>query len=342
MNKDVEPTEQRLERAIQKGAPELNVQRIRKVERLTGGLSSQNFYVSADTDEGDVTPPAEVEAEAEPVAEEEPAVEEVKAEETPVEEEPAAETEQEEQQPARRQTAEERVRQSRQQVREARAERDQERQERIAFEEKMQGRLDALTEVRETPDREMDPDAYADHQKEIADSATRELADIKEQSAGEQENQRQANLVNEWLVDTISDFTDEHPDFAEAQQYVYDNEVSRLMEEQGASKEGAEQIVLNDLGQLATSYHEKGWNPCQFLYSQAQKRGFKSAPAAEEKQAESLNGNLKALDAGQNASKNTKGNSGNSQLTVEEVAAMSDEQFKKYASDDNLKKLFGG
>ena len=290
----------------------------------------------ADTDEAEATPPPEPEVEADPPAEE------VKVEETPPEEEAAAaEQEEKQQQVSRRQTAEDRVRQSRQQVKEARAERDQERQDRIAFEEKMQSRLDALTAAREEPDREMDPDAYADHQKEIADNATLELAAIKEQASKDQDVQRESDRVSEWLVDTISDFTADHPDFAEAQQYVFDNEVARLMDEQGASKEGAEQVVLNELGQLATSYHEKGWNPCQFLYSQASKRGWKSAPVSEQKQAEAQDGNLKALAAGQSATKNTKGSSGNGQLTVEELAAMSDEQFDKYSSDDNLKKLFG-
>ena len=294
----------------------------------------------ADTDEAEVTP--------EPVAEvetEEPAAEEVKADPEPTEEETAVV---EERPPAHKQTADERVHSSRQQVadaraerNQARAERDQERQDRIAFEEKIQSRLDALTATREEPDRDMDPDAYADHQKEIADSATQELAAIKEQTTKDQNVQRESDRVSEWLVDTISDFTADHPDFAEAQQYVFDNEVARLMDEQGASKEGAEQVVLNDLGQLATSYHDKGWNPCQFLYSQAAKRGWKSAPATEQKQAEAQDGNLKALAAGQAATKNTKGSSNNGQLTVEELAGMSDAEFDKYSSDDNLKKLFG-
>lgn len=52
MSKEQESVESRLEQALQKGAPELQVQRIRSVERLTGGLSSQNFFVTADTDGG--------------------------------------------------------------------------------------------------------------------------------------------------------------------------------------------------------------------------------------------------------------------------------------------------
>ncbi|MBT4161307.1 MAG: phosphotransferase family protein [Gammaproteobacteria bacterium] len=55
MNEEVEPIEQRLEKAIKNGAPELNVQKITKVERLTGGLSSQNYFVTADTDGGEET-----------------------------------------------------------------------------------------------------------------------------------------------------------------------------------------------------------------------------------------------------------------------------------------------
>ena len=54
MSDTEESTEKRLEQALQKGAPELKVQRISKVERLTGGLSSQNFFVTADTDDGEV------------------------------------------------------------------------------------------------------------------------------------------------------------------------------------------------------------------------------------------------------------------------------------------------
>lgn len=54
MRSEEESVESRLEKAIQKGAPELQVQRISSVERLTGGLSSQNFFVTADTDSGPV------------------------------------------------------------------------------------------------------------------------------------------------------------------------------------------------------------------------------------------------------------------------------------------------
>jgi aminoglycoside phosphotransferase (APT) family kinase protein len=44
-----------LEKALQKGAPQLGVERIVSVERLTSGLSSKSYLVSAETSEGPVT-----------------------------------------------------------------------------------------------------------------------------------------------------------------------------------------------------------------------------------------------------------------------------------------------
>ncbi len=55
MSTSQESVEVRLERALQSRAPELNVKRISSVERLTGGLSSQSFRVSVETEGGPST-----------------------------------------------------------------------------------------------------------------------------------------------------------------------------------------------------------------------------------------------------------------------------------------------
>ncbi|GAF71653.1 unnamed protein product, partial [marine sediment metagenome] len=214
-------------------------------------------------------------------------------EETTTEEPPAEEIEQTEQ-TSRRQTAQERVRQSRQQVREARDELAAERQLNRDFQEKMQSRLDTLT-ARPEPDAEYDPEAYAAHQKEIADQAVKERDELVQQNEEKQTADTRSTQIQEWLTDTIDDYVEDHPDYVAAQKFVFDDEVRLLMEERGATREGAEESVTKELGLLATSYYEKGYNPCQFLYSQAQKRGFKPEASQTEEEPvkqEETNGNL--------------------------------------------------
>ena len=57
-----------LEKALQTGAPQLGVERIVEVERLTSGLSSKSYRVSAQTSDGPRHPRRPSQAAQQPVS----------------------------------------------------------------------------------------------------------------------------------------------------------------------------------------------------------------------------------------------------------------------------------
>ena len=248
-----------------------------------------------------------------------------------------------EQQPRHHQTARERVQQSRQQVAEARRALDEERRARKEFEGRVQQRLDALLESK-APDPDVDPEGFARHQQDQVKAIAKERDELRQQQAKERETHEQAQKLTQWVSEVLADFEAEHPDYRDAETYLINKEIERLMDEEGATREGARQEVNAALSQRVIAYHDKNWNPCRWVYAQAKKAGFngEGKPQNEEKSAKKT-GDLKALTAGKAATKTTRGTgSGRQGLTVEELAAMSDEDFTKYASDHKkLKKVFG-
>ena len=249
--------------------------------------------------------------------------------------------EEQQEQAHRKMTATERVHQSRQQTRLAREQLEDERRDRKEFETKVQARLDALLATK-APDPDIDPDGFMKHQQEETAAVTKERDDLLESQNTAQEQQRGINKIKAWLTDTIDDYKEDHPDFDDAQQYLIELDVKRLMEEQGATREDAEAEVLVDLGNLARTYYAKGRNPCAFLYTAAKKVGYKLDSSAAQTQKKTDTGDLKVLSAGQTATRTTKGSGPNTQLTVEDLAAMTDEEFQKHTSDpQKLRRFFG-
>ena len=223
------------------------------------------------------------------------------------------------------------------------------------FKETAQERLERLEQFRikaEEPDKDLDPEAHARYQEQLQaerDAKAAEDAKQQETAAGLQE-----------LYDHVSRqevaFATQNPDYGEvikeAKDLAIQQEAQRLIDldadESDAYEQAADSIEAA-LEAHAAEMKARGLNFAKSAYSEAKKLLANAKPAAEkpavngddpaEKDTKRSEDQLSALTEGQKAARSPKGGSGSSNLTVEELVAMSDEDFKKYATDDNLKKL---
>ena len=309
----------------------------------------EQSYMDMGRAEGPTIEPEEKPVE-EPKSEDTPAKEEEKPAGEPVQDEDVkadeseSEEKKEEQRPPRR-TKDDTIKALRADRRELREQVKQNQE----FQQKAQERLDTISARMEertdpVPDPEMEPDAHREYQdRKIEDYATRETEQKKldeERTKGNTELQE----LQSFVADQEADYVEEHEDYMDALEWGKREYSKRLRSQYGLSQEDADAQTFEEIRTLSVQMKGMKGNVPHVLYQQALAMGYgkgKESPASD---ATTNTDDLKTIAAGQKAAKNPRGG-GTSKggLTVEEFAAMDDEDFHKIASDNKaLKKLFGG
>ena len=313
----------------------------------------EQSYMDMGRAEGPTIEPEEKPVE-EPKTEDTPAKEEEKPAEEPVKDEdvkaddgegePDPEEKKEEPRPPRR-TKDDTIKALRADRRELREQVKQNKE----FQQKAQERLDTIASKMEersdpAPDPDMEPDAHREYQdRKIQDYETREVEQKKITTEQVKEDNELQELQS-FVADQEADFAEEHEDYMDALEWGKEEWARREADKWKTDIETARKQTFNDIRELAIQARARGGNVAAILYQQALAMGYGKTEGTQEKTNQPKTDDLKTIAAGQKAAKNPRGGATTKGgLTVEEFAAMDDEDFHKIASDNNaLKKLFGG
>jgi hypothetical protein len=203
------------------------------------------------------------------------------------------------------------------------------------------------------PNPEEDIFGYLKWRDEEQERRFNELADrVGQTSQTIQSDRDESNLRSAYQQDATR-FAQANPDFAQA--YNHLNKVRDMMLENAGytDPKQREQIRLNEERDLVTQTLKSGKSPAEVVYSIAKTLGYATsaaapaapapAPAAQQP---SVTAEIERLQKAQAASKTLSGSGGSAPapMTVQALAAMSDEEFERYARKNPavVKQLMGG
>lgn len=219
-----------------------------------------------------------------------------------------------------------------------------EREARAESDRKMAKVLEALDKQQKAnaepePDRDLDPDAYADFHKARADAAVEQQGDSQKEITAQQE----ADKVTRYTTDSVSDFMADHPDYSARFEFVKEQVISELVKSGNYSVETAPAQFQALVSQKTSEIYNNKGNPAQYVFQQSELMGYK-APAASTEAAkppavsDAAMRDAEKLQAGQTTSKSLGkgGGAGNDSLTWKTLSDMSGEEF-----DEGYDKLTG-
>lgn len=159
---------------------------------------------------------------------------------------------------------------------------------------------------------------------------TEELTKLREaQTHSTQQQQRWAqqqqfvSSVQSRMISEESKFTEANPDYPDAARFLQEGRVKEL-KAMGNTPEQIVQVMRQDVLGLAVSCFQRGQNPAEAAYELAKARGYAKKASQEQK--------MDSLQKGVEASKTLAGGGSSANPTVEQIAAMSDEEYAAFKS----------
>lgn len=196
-----------------------------------------------------------------------------------------------------------------------------------------------LEELRNPPQRipefNEDPGSHLLHQVHNLRQQQEQIA--QQNYRYEQERQQQVAIaeLSQKVIQASQEFSKTTPDFEKAIEFVRNQRAQELMA-YGASEAEAMQQAHNDVARDALIQASKGSDPAKTFYAIAKARGYN--PVQVQLPAEKLEAERKGV-----AASRTLGSGGvqAGKLTLESLAAMSDEDFSK-VKDSDWRRAMGG
>jgi hypothetical protein len=196
---------------------------------------------------------------------------------------------------------------------------------------KMQEQLEKLTQAppEQEPDRDLDPDAFADYHKRRADAAIDQQTKADKGLADQQEFDK----VTRYATEKVAEFMVDHPDYPSQFNFVREKVIADLVQSGRYSAETAPQQFDVLAAQASQDIYNNQGNPAQYVSQQAMQMGYKPAGAAV---APDGKGNSDAamkdaerLQKGRDTSRNLGkgGGAGNSALTPETIKGKQGTEF---------------
>lgn len=205
----------------------------------------------------------------------------------------------------------------------------QEQQMRVQMENRFQQFVEKMSQPQQPqyqePTYEDDPINYLLHQQQKTQYVIQQQQQVEQQRAYEQEMQRRlGDFVNQYAMDAQK-FTQNTPDFNDAYKYMIQNRTEELRAF-GYSEAQVKTLLYQDELAIAAKAYEDGVNPAERMYAAAKYRGFKSGNQISDN-AKKVNDYNRARENTYSLNSGGGGKSGSSGLTLEAIAAMSDEDF---------------
>lgn len=147
---------------------------------------------------------------------------------------------------------------------------------------------------------------------------------LRQQHEALQQQQQEAAVISAYQAHA-QQFAQETQDFGDAYKFIADSRVNEL-EALGYSRPEAIEAARRDEFFIVSRALQNGLNPAEAIYRAAQVRGYKKAEPQQQQQPDKM----QTLEKGVRASKVSGGAPAAGGLpTLEELAAMSDEDFEK-------------
>lgn len=145
----------------------------------------------------------------------------------------------------------------------------------------------------------------------------------------EQRRQQEEHLINRQtqFINTYKahaeDYAQKNPEFTEAYNFLNKHRLEEHLAA-GYTRDAANQILNEEEMAIVANAFKEGVNPAERIFKIAQMRGFKQATKTNDQK-------INQLERGMNASKSLSSPGGKTDkgLTLEDVAAMNDEEFAK-------------
>lgn len=224
---------------------------------------------------------------------------------------------------------------------EEREKRKKEEAARRALEDKikvMEDRFSAVMQQIQQPQRQPEPEPPPPNPEEDIFGAFRhtqqKLQELEARDKQVREHQQRQQQINSVLYRYKSDadaFSGETPDFKDAYGHLVQSRHAELEAMGFADPAQREQIIRQNEMEVVFNAYRMGKNPAQVVYEMARHRGY----ARKEQQAARPDprAKLESVAASQVANKSLSsagGSSGGGQMTLERLAAMSNEDFAEY------------
>lgn len=195
------------------------------------------------------------------------------------------------------------------------------------------------------PDPDTDIFGFAKWQADQLKALQEKVNNQETQTAQQQQIQQQEQAIwNDWSQSAQS-YAAEKPEFGDAVQWLSDFRGKQLqamamIDERFASPQGVNEQINAELRAIIIGAKQKGINPAEVVHQLAVQYGFK--PQAKDPNNVALPDSLARVADAQNAAKTVgqiSGRSGSDAMTPESIAAMSPDEFERWAADPKNSRL---
>ncbi len=222
---------------------------------------------------------------------------------------------------------------------------------------KMEGRLEILLKQGEAPPPDPDEDPEAFHEHQIAERDTK-IAKLTEKTAHSDQladEQAEVQKVHNVWTAQVAEASDPAqtekfvPHYQEAQEFMLNSRRQELRALGMTDPEKLEQHLGVEVWGAVNGCHKAGFNIPKYVEKMAKDRGWVPPNGVDKATEKTPEGEkLETLEKAQEAQSPLKdgGKTSSTALTLKAIAAMSDEDFDKMASDPDymkqIKRLSGG
>jgi hypothetical protein len=206
-------------------------------------------------------------------------------------------------------------------------------------EQRLNKLMEALSGKEEAPpDYEKDPLGNLKAKNDALEAKIKALEGNTEETKKASEVSANMAKFQNAVTSAERGFAAKNPDYAEAVQHLSEAWRAEL-EEAGADEDQIDALLSRKGAQFSYAAMQKGRNPAEAVYNAAKRLGYKPAEPKENKDKETL----KTIAKGQEAEKSLSNGKGNSNVSLEAIASMSDEDMDEFVKDPkNWKKLAKG
>jgi len=187
------------------------------------------------------------------------------------------------------------------------------------------------------PNFETDPLGALKHENETLKAQMQAITGTQQQTAQQMQNQVDFTRLSQAVTASEATFRTQHPDYDAAIAHLKQVRYTDFTELGYSDAQAAQMVSQESVGFVATAL-QQGKSPAEAAYKMSQRYGYKAAAGKE-------NGKEKiaTIAAGQEAAKGVGGGRPASDLTLEAVTELTDEQIDELIKNDALwKKTVGG
>lgn len=205
------------------------------------------------------------------------------------------------------------------------------------MEERFRSIQDRITETTKPaedpgPSYDEDPAAFLRHQNDALSKRLETIEGEREQQGKAVEQQRQLEAFRQHFEGVEREFSKEHTDYYDAIAHLRHSWATE-MEAFGYPPAQIDQILQYNATQMANTAITQGRNPAEVFYNNAKVRGYTPKGESEKK--------IQQVRSGQQRSKTLGPSGGGSQqVTLAQLADLSDDEFEKATAGKNWQRLW--